>query len=105
MKINELDFNQRKEIEGCFVSTVIRFLILEEHASKHPNGTYDPSPARNAFKERILEEYADFLAGEHGSSEELTWLFRFERAIMWTKKYTTGNRNKGERFLAFYESS
>ncbi len=95
VKLSELDFNQRKEIEACFVASVIRYLIL-----KTPFEKRDTSQAREEFRKRLVEEgvensYADFMQNEVGSDIELTCLYRFERAVLIAKTYISGNRNKG----------
>eukprot|EP01040_Poterioochromonas_malhamensis_P011706 gene11706-12775_t len=95
VKLTELDFNQRKEIEACFVASVIRHLIL-----KTPAEVSDTSQAREEFRKRLVEEgvensYADFMQNEVGSDSELTCLYRFERAVLIAKTYISGNRNKG----------
>eukprot|EP01040_Poterioochromonas_malhamensis_P009649 gene9649-10478_t len=95
VKLSELDFNQRKEIEACFVASVIRYLILKTPAEKR-----DTSQAREEFRKRLVEDgvensYADFMQNEVGSDIELTCLYRFERAVLIAKNYISGNRNKG----------
>eukprot|EP01040_Poterioochromonas_malhamensis_P011707 gene11707-12776_t len=95
VKLSELDFNQRKEIEACFVASVIRYLILKTPAEKR-----DTSQAREEFRKRLVEDgvensYADFMQNEVGSDIELTCLYRFERAVLIAKTYISGNRNKG----------
>eukprot|EP01040_Poterioochromonas_malhamensis_P009653 gene9653-10482_t len=95
MKLSELDFNQRREIEACFVASIIRYLILKTPAEKR-----DTSQAREEFRKRLVEEgvensYADFMQNEVGSDIELTCLYRFERAVLIAKTYISGNRNKG----------
>eukprot|EP01040_Poterioochromonas_malhamensis_P011705 gene11705-12774_t len=74
VKLSELDFNQRKEIEACFVASVIRHLIL-----KTPAEVSDTSQAREEFRKRLVEDgvensYADFMQNEVGSDSELTCL-------------------------------
>ena len=64
---------------------------------KLPNRNTEKERAQ--FKERIVEEYVEFLGNETGNDAELTWLFRFERSIVLAKSYINGNRNKG-LFLA-----
>ncbi len=95
IKLSELDFNQRREIEACFVASIIRYLILKTPAEKR-----DTSQAREEFRKRLVEDgvensYADFMQNEVGSDIELTCLYRFERAVLIAKTYISGNRNKG----------
>jgi serine/threonine protein kinase len=92
IKLPELDFNQRKEIEACYVATILRHLILRD-------GEKETTKDREEFKTRIFGKYSEFLENEYGNDSELTWLFRFERAILIAKNYVNGNRNKG-LFLA-----
>jgi hypothetical protein len=83
-----LSFEQRKIIECCFLATFIRFIILQQSQR-------DTKDARLLFKEKIIDEYSEFLGNEVGNDVELSWLFRFERAILFTKSFINAKRNKG----------
>jgi hypothetical protein len=94
MKLPELDFNQRKEIEACFVSSILRHVILKEAKISEKD--------RAQFKERIVGEYAQFLENETGNDVELTWLFRFERTIVLAKTYIPGKLLRNFSFLPVF---
>jgi hypothetical protein len=104
---SSLDFVQKKEIEGCFVATFMREILLRKGEEDS-----DTTKERKAFSERVSTEYEAFLIdllsaipflkfpGEklltsEENQKELLLLFRFERAILLVKSYMSGLRNKG----------
>ncbi len=85
--ISKLDFEKKKEIEGCFCASILRYVILNNQSPIF----WDPE----SFKERLSDEYDFFLRDHLGNNVELIYLCRFERALMLCKKYISGNRKKG----------
>ncbi len=79
LKELNLDNKQKHEINAAFISALIRFLILREEISEE-----DTLNEREALRKRIQSEehYFSFLGEQTGDSKELTYLFRFERAIL-----------------------
>lgn len=83
--------DQKKDIEACFIASILRFLILVAPS--------DTTIARYDFKAKLEHIYKPRMNLESRSSNELTYLFRFERAIIMLKELTNGAKKKG-LFLA-----
>ena len=79
----------KREIASFFIASVIRREILRNEC--------DYKSEREKFKERMRSKYNHIFSRELGNSAELTWLFRFERAINLLKEHgMRGKGNKGE---------
>jgi len=83
--------DQKRDIEACFIASILRFLILVAPS--------DTTIARYDFKAKLEHIYKQRMNLESQSSNELTYLFRFERAILMLKELTNGAKKKG-LFLA-----
>lgn len=79
--------DQKKDIEACFIASILRFLILLAPS--------DTTIARYDFKAKLEHIYKQRMNLESQSSNELTYLFRFERAILMLKDLTNGVKKKG----------
>lgn len=84
-----LENYQIKEIKACFLATILRHVILIELNK-------DTRSDREAFKSKVQNEYSEFIDLEQvaDNSSELTFLFRFERAILLLKEYIYIKNNK-----------
>jgi hypothetical protein len=79
------DEKVRKKVRTVFLATIARSLILNDKALNASN----QSTGRELFRSKY-----DFLATTPGNDEELTWLFRFDRAVQYLKKNLSVKRNK-----------
>ncbi len=88
-----MDFNQRKDLESCFVATVLRHHVIKKEQSPS-----ECALARETFRDRLSSDYGSFMnEAENGqiNDNEITWLHRFERAVLLAKSYIEAKRNKG----------
>ncbi|MBX9692038.1 MAG: hypothetical protein K2Z81_06620, partial [Cyanobacteria bacterium] len=92
IKLTDVGYDQKKAIEACFVASIIRYMILQTPADQR-----NTTKAREEFRKRLTEAEASYenTVLDKTACTELTWLFRFERAVSLAKAHSTGNRNKG----------
>ena len=93
----QLSFNERNEIYAAFVSAFLRFNFLASQRNFKENDTLTQhtNQERERFFNKVQKEYTAIWDSCDLSSYELTYLYRFERAISSLKNILSANRNKG----------
>jgi hypothetical protein len=81
------------QVKAAFIATIIRFLILKEHADQLQLSQNYPEVSASCDRLTFLGKYP-FLEQEYGTSIELTWLNRFERSLRYLKRFVPPERNK-----------
>ncbi len=82
----DLTQEQKKEIESIFFATYIRDCILED-AVKQNGKILDYGASLNDFKTRLMSDYPTILI-EPSDLSEFTFLYRFERAVLYLYNIT-----------------